>query len=652
MAHRRLFKQRQKQRITLRQILLTTVILVTLIGGGAATLLFLHVEEESSAFTLNDMVVTKIDVLQPQEKVYKGSSNTVILHVVINTTGNNTPLVLKNMMFSARGTTRPWREHISTARLWYTGTNPDFHISDGVGVSVDLSKSSEENLIFTGNRTLACGKNHFWLSYDLNPNSESRGVEVDGELISCKIGGLEYRPDINSPSGVIPVHDNESWFAYRDGDLADLRIWNSKRDGTGNSPENLNDTTAVYIILAGRSLSNDLGIKISDILIEGGARLYSTGPLRSRQVTVKANGILRFDSEERIKDLPARIQLEPNSTFVHNNGGILPPTLSMARASNLWLLREPKRSFMSGKFQPGNVIVGFTTEVAYNIGEIGSTINGDLIISNKSDKSFIYYAGPDTLTIQGNLQVNDGFFGASYGDFMNIIQIHESLICTNGKFHNQVTSDRKGTAEILVGKDVVISDCDFRLSDERSNPATIRLIAGSTHIWRQNGPVASPGNVILEPRGILSLSGKTFGPLNGTCGLRVMKNSEINCNTAIVTGIGEFLLDDFAKITIAHPEGLNSVVNAGNIQTGQRVFSQKAIYEFTGSAAIQRTGVFNTLDDECVTGQLIINLANPNGILVLDKNIRVTDRLLKKSGNVVQNNYEMITGGQESVSLH
>lgn len=652
MAHRRLFKQRQKQRITFRQVLLATVILITLIGGGIGTFLLLHMEEESNAFTLNDMVLTKVEVFQPEAKVYKGSSNSVVLHIVISTTGNNTPLVLKNMSFNARGTTKPWSNHIATARLWSTGSNPEFHISDGVGVSVDIQQVSDRDFVFMANRTLSNGKNHFWLTYDLNTGNEMRDVVIDAELIGCKVGGLEYRPDISSPAGGIAVHDNETWFAYRDGDLADLRIWNSKRDGTGSKPETLNDTGAVYIVLAGRSISNDLGIKFSDILIEGGARLYSSSPLRSRQITVRANGILRFDSRERIKDMPARIFLEPNATFVHNNEGILPPTLIMAGSSNLWLLKKPERSFMSGKFQAGNLIIGFSTPVAYNIAEIGNTIHGDLIISNKKDQSFIYYAGEDTLNIDGNLQVSDGYFGTSYGDFMNIIQVHESLVCINGKFHNQISAGRKGTAQIFVGKDVMITDSDFNLSNAGTTPATIRLTSASAHIWRQNGAVTSTGNVTLEPRGELSLSGQMFGPLTENCELRITRNSKLQCNTTIIRGRGSFTLEDYAQISIGHPEGLNSLVDAGNIQTGIRQFSSKASYTFTGSAAIQRTGKFNTAEGVCQTGQVIIDLVNPNGLLILDQNISVSDRLLKKSGNVVQNNFELLTGRNGTVSLH
>lgn len=652
MAHRRLFKHRQRQRITFRQILLTSVILITLVGGGAGTFLFLHIEEESSAFTLNDMVLTKVEVLQPGEKVYKGSSNTVILHVVISTTGNNTPLELKNMKFNARGTTKPLVDHISTARLWYTGTQPEFHISDGVGVSADITNDPRQDLVFTANKQLAAGKNHFWLTYDLNPNSSSRNIVVDAELISCRVGGLEYRPDINSPAAGIEVHDNESWFAYRDGDLADLKIWNSRRDGTGISPTSLNDSDAVYIILAGRTVTNSLGLKCSDILLEGGARLHSSSPLRSRHVTVRSNGILRFDSEERMKDMPARISLEPNSTFVHNNEGLLPPTLAMSGSSNLWLQKKPARSFMSGKFQPGNLIIGFKTPTPFNLAEIGSSINGDLIISNHRDQSFVYYAGQDTLNIKGSLQVSNGYFGTSYGDFMNIIQIHENLVCTNAKLLNQVTANRQGTAEILIGKDVLIVRSYFDLSNEGTVPATIRLNSENSHLWRQNEPVSSTGNVILDHGGELALSGAVFGPVTGNCQLRIMKNSKLDCGLTIVKGEGSFLMDNYAQIMIAHPGGINSESNEGNIQTAQRSYAPKGTYTYTGSAAIQRTGKFHTMDGACHTAQVIIDLRNPNGILVLDQDIIVHDRLMKKSGNVVQNNFEILTENPGSVSLH
>ncbi len=652
MAHRRLFKHRQRQRITFRQILLASVILITLIGGGAGTFLFLHIEDESAAFTLNDMVITKVEVLQPCEKVYKGSSNTVILHVVISTTGNNTPLELKSMKFSARGTSKPWVDHISTARLWYTGVQSDFHISDGVGVSVDITNDPGQHLEFIANKQLAAGKNHFWLTYDLNPNSKSRNVEVDAELISCKVGGLEYRPDISSPAGSIAVHDNESWFAYRDGDLADLKIWNSRRDGTGSTPASLNDSGAVYIILAGRTVTNGLGLKCSDILLEGGARLHSSSPLRSHHVTVRANGILRFDSDERVKDMPARISLEPNSTYVHNNDGMLPPTLAMSGSSNLWLQKKPARSFMSGKFQTGNLIIGFSTSTPYNVAEIGSSIHGDLIISNQRHKSFVYYAGQDTLKVKGNLQVNNGYFGTSYGDFMNIIQVHESLVCSNAKLHNQVTTNRQGTAEIRIGKDVMIVKSDFNLSNEGTVPASIRLISGNKHLWRQDEPVVSTGNVLVEPGGELTLSGSVFGPVTSNCQMRIMKNSVLDCGTTTVKGMGSFLIDNYAQIMVAHPEGLNSDTNEGNIQTTQRTFAPKATYIYTGSAAIQRTGKFHTLDGSCQTGQMIIDLRNPNGILVLDQDIIVHDRFIKKSGNVVQNNFEIMTGNAGSVSLH
>ncbi len=649
MAHRKLFKQKQRQRITLRMILLTVMAIFTFIAVGLSVFFSLYKPDKSKAGG-NTMILSEIKVSQQEELLYRGTANNVVMKVNVITQGNAAPLELKNINFNYRGTTKPVDELIRSARLWYTGNNNTFLPASNFGVTVSNAIGSDGSILFEGSQQLSQGSNYFWLTYDIDDaNTSSDGI-ADAECISVRIGSLEYRPDQAAPPQKFKIADNIAWYAVKDGDIQAIDTWNSKRDGSGSKPVSFGITNSVYIIPPGKTLSNKIGTNLPIIIIENDSRLITSSKLTADLLQVRPKGILRFDEEIELESSPASIKVYNNGTIIHNNPGQLVATASFEPESNLWITRQPAPSFRSGKYVPGNVIADFEVNNSYNLFEIGSKIKGDLEIRN-SGKGFIYFASDDTLQILGNLILNDGTFSLTYGDINTITYIRHNLICNGGEFTNQKMSGRYGKAKLLISGDVVINNTRVNLSAPNTNPAQILIKTSTPSKWYQREAGINLCDIIIEKGSQVTLTGNTLGPIPKGCTLTLAHGAMLNCREANIIGSGSFSTEQYSILGIGHTEGISSTGNTGNILTTIRNFNSGSTYLYNGIHAIQRTGWFTTTPKPDMVREVNVALRNPNGLLVLDKDLNIEEQVTLTSGYLVKNNFKITVKGTEFTSV-
>ncbi|SFE89864.1 beta-propeller fold lactonase family protein [Thermoflexibacter ruber] len=132
-------------------------------------------------------------------------------------------------------------------------------------------------------------------------------------------------------------------------------------------------------------------------------------------------------------------------------------------------------------------------------------------------------------------------------------------------------------------------------------------------------------NISIENGGVLTLSGNIC--INGT--LRVKNGGKLIFNNFILTGTGNFVLEDGGTIEIFKAEGIN-VTNVGDVQvSGTKTFAIDATYIYKGTVA-QATG--NALPNE------ILNLeVNNNQNVTLTNPLSVKRLIELKNGNLISN---------------
>jgi hypothetical protein len=650
MGHRRLFKQKQRQRISIRNVLVVTAVTSTFLIAGITAFFYTLDTENSDASILDEMVLTDLNVSHPNESHFRGMSNAAVLKININTTGRNTPLNVKELTFSLRGTSVPFNAQIKNLKAWYTGNSQYFNPLNSYGSSLSISDISDDHFEISGSQLLSEGANYFWLTFDYNSPIKTGPTFLDAELIKVKLGSLDYRPNLASPHGNIELIEKEVWYAIADGDISDISNWNTKRDGSGENLKNPNDSNSVYIIPPGRKMTNDLGSSIPLLVIENGSRLFSSTRLKSHQVIVQANGILRIDEALGINDIPAMIEVNPLGTYIHNNDGSIPPTLRCKKGSTIWITHQPTLSFMSGKFNVSNLIMDFNTKGSYNLSQITNLITGDLEIRRSNTSGYIYYAANNKLSIGGDLILSGGNFACTYGDFKSTITINGNLICNSGKLINNVTPGRNGTSTLVLKGNAFINKTNIDLARRNSVPTRI-ILSGENMKWHQTGDQANLGNITLSSKSTLKLSGNYLGRIAESCSFEIVNNAFIDCGKTRIIGNGSFVVKEFAKLGFGHPSGIASQGNTGNIQTQIRDFSSKSILIYNGTDAIQKTGVFSTTPLTNHVNELTVHLRNSNGMLVLDQDLSLSSRLNIISGYLVRNEFDILENDQRTTSV-
>ncbi|MGB3075545.1 MAG: GEVED domain-containing protein, partial [Chitinophagales bacterium] len=130
-----------------------------------------------------------IDPLEP------GDLTTEIIGVKVITQGSLKQFNLTSLSINANGST-DFAGDVTNAKIYYTGSNPNFSATGLFGTSTTLPA------VFSGNQLLNSGSNYFWVSYDIS-STANIGDYVDAEctqLVMSGAGGTKV-PDVTAPAG-------------------------------------------------------------------------------------------------------------------------------------------------------------------------------------------------------------------------------------------------------------------------------------------------------------------------------------------------------------------------------------------------------------------------------------------------------------------
>lgn len=96
---------------------------------------------------------------------------------------------------------------ITNAKLWYTGASSTFATTTQFGSTVAVPPAAGVDMVFSGTQALSCGKNYFWLTYDVTAGATVGNV-IDGYYQSAVVGGVSRTPVTNAPVGSRPISNS------------------------------------------------------------------------------------------------------------------------------------------------------------------------------------------------------------------------------------------------------------------------------------------------------------------------------------------------------------------------------------------------------------------------------------------------------------
>lgn len=145
-------------------------------------------------YNTSPMAFVSCSASQPDTSgVRPGIQNVLIMKMEIETDGILNPLSLSDINVSMAGTSNV--SDVDSVKIFYTGTNPVFEMSNQYGTS---QASSQGGISFNQNLVLNAGINNFWMVYNLKQDATVGNI-LNAGFISISIAGQNYSPAIVSP---------------------------------------------------------------------------------------------------------------------------------------------------------------------------------------------------------------------------------------------------------------------------------------------------------------------------------------------------------------------------------------------------------------------------------------------------------------------
>ena len=145
------------------------------------------------------MAVRSVSVVQKTHPVFVGLRDNALLEIRVETEGDLRPLRVRRISLETDGTTR--LDDVRRLRAFFTGREDSFASAAPFG---DEARAAEA-VAFTGDQVLERGRNHFWISVELDRNAALDRF-VDAGLVSVDLAGPggateTVTPLVRSPPG-------------------------------------------------------------------------------------------------------------------------------------------------------------------------------------------------------------------------------------------------------------------------------------------------------------------------------------------------------------------------------------------------------------------------------------------------------------------
>ncbi len=634
-------KNQIRQKTALKTTLRLTLVAAATAVSGLVVLLIIvfNLSKEEEGRAASSMTFKQATTFQDTTGILRGSINQKVIGVIIETSGKGTPVRVNSMTFTAKGTSVPVGKNIENARLWYTGNDPDFNLSQTVGTT--LAEIGEKSMVFSAGLNLLPGKNYFWFTVDVKPDAVHSPGVVDAACAEIRIGAIAYLPVISDPIGKRFIQANVPYFSMGNLALGKVNSWNSKRDGSGTPPKSMQETRNSYFIQAGHRMISATGSNLQTLVIEKGGELKITSPLRLNAMYVACGGVVQMDTT--IEDYYSfnEMYMDNGAMYIHNNTGKFPGLkCTFSPKSNQVFFRYGEDTF-DGLTSYGNLVIDAMRGGDLDLGGKLTTVMGDFEIRRTGQGTRgVYFTGNNLLNVGGSFVMTGGSFSGAESGILNL-SIEKNLVVKGGTFAD-VTYSAKSSSGLKLGlqTDVILLGGSFTTA---LSPSSITMFSGegiSRWVQKEAG-TARLGNTTIGARHSLQIKGELFATIAKDRTFTVGEGAEMLCESVEIKGDGSFLLSDKATLGIGHTEGIYSKGDFGNIRTAKRQFHSGATYYYYTETQPQQTGVFETFPRRNSVYRLVLNKTQPSQVLNLSQNLSVEGQCKVNLGDIRNNGFEL-----------
>ena len=632
-------KLRQNSSLRMGMRLTLAAAAVAISGLIAMLIIVFNLSREQISHAETNMTFKTAETMQETNKVLRGSINQCILGVMVETMGGGNALKMNTIEFNANGTTMPIVTLVENARLWYTGTSPDFIPAQQL--TSTILKITDKNFSFNCNQTLVTGKNYFWLTYDVKPDAEFDKSFVDAECTEMKIGAIPYQPIINSPVGNRAIDANIPYYSTGNNVVNNINAWNSKRDGSGIPPKQLYGNHHTYFVQAGHHMINASATNLYGLVVEKGGELRITAPLRISSLNIACGGNVQMDASNADYTAFDEFNMENGSNYIHNSTGNMPSqNCHFSRASTQVFSQYGKLTFPKG-INWGNFIIDAVSPVNIDLQSCANSIQGNFEMRKSGKDNYVYIGGTDTINIGGNMMINGGrFMGmAGTGKGMLVINLQHDLVIRSGAFHDAgfISNESAGSILNIKGDVSLIGGVfDYNRSKKGNSLINMGSMSQPCHWMQKSSCEVTLGNLMVSQNCELAIVGDKLGEIAAGRKLIVSKNGRLMCGKNQVTGNGGFELDDFATLGIGSEDGISSEEKKGNIITHDRMFHSGAYYLYYMSENPQQSGAFSTQPIPNTVRSIIIQKDKSTQTVALTQDMSVIESLKINKGALDQ----------------
>ena len=626
------YRLRSGQRTTQRLRVITIAVSAVSAVLFLVLVVLFNLTEKEEGYAAGIMAFRQVSISQDTTPVLRGSIHQKVLGVTVETFGKGTPIQVQRLVFRMLGSMSLNQKNIENARVWFTGNDPEFSPQEMIGSTI--MSLGDDPLVFQTSQELLQGKNHFWLTFDVKSDALVPNSWVDASCLEIVVGGIKQVPSVTSPDGRRWIQNNVPYYSMGNLSLNKVASWNSRRDGSGVHPRQLNETRNSFFIQSGHRMISSTGGNLQTLVVERGGELKITSPLRLNALQVAFGGKVYVDSVDNGNFMFNDFVMENGASYFHNCTGDLPAyRCDFVPGSYQVFFNYSEKTFCR-PIEFGSVILDAQAAGETAIHPENLRVKGDLEF-RKTGSKWVSLSSGET-SVDGDLIISGGSF----------------RIGTEGGVHLKVGGDFKvfsgrmsdfnGSAysRLDVCGDIMLLGGQIDLS--HSDDSELNLCGSKLSRWIQRDSCRLMlGNVTVLPGHVLVWKGTRVGPMSDNAEWRVEPGAELHCGTAVLDGKGDFLLDDMAVLSIGHPEGIYSTGRKGNIQTSGRQFHSGAIYSYDGTAHPQSTGEFKTSPRQHAVRRLIVNKHSTASVLHLSQDLVVEEQCRVQSGDLRQNGFSL-----------
>lgn len=642
---RKLLRQKSTVKTSLR---MRTAAMVTASAGLVALLIIVfNVSKREEGKAQNSMSFKEAMVYQDTARVLRGSIHQKVIGVVVEVTGKGAPLKLNAMSFSAKGTSEPVEANVENARLWYTGNDPSFSTQQTIGKVIQ--KVSSRPFEFVGVQSLLPGKNYFWLTVDVKADALTAPGTIDAMCHEIRIGDIAFLPLIADPLGKRFIQANVPYFSTGNYAVNKVASWNSKRDGTGSSPRQMNETRNSYFIQSGHRMISSTGSNLQTLVVEKGGELRITSPLRLNTMLVACGGVVQMDTALSDAYVCNEMFMESGAMYIHNSTGLFPANTSVLDRNSSQVYFQYSHLSFRPDVQFGHLILDAAAAPPTDLNGRIRSIQGNWEIRRTGlSATGVFFSGQNMIVVGGDLIQTGGVFSGAFTGELECL-VKGSIIMKGGSFIDG-QGNEGASLQLRVERDAMLLGGVFE-SDHNPN-SLIRFSGKNQSRWIQKQECnVQLGDVQIDGGHSLVIKGDRMGSISKGRNLTVREGGELYCDQGVMTGEGGFILETRSTLGIGHPDGIFSKGKRGNVQTERRNFHSDATYLYYTASHPQQTGVFLTQPRNNVVRRLLVNKASPSQVLQLSQDIFVEEQCKVNLGDLRQNGFELKLNAGASAGL-